>query len=44
MARALEVLPQISEAMRLGKLSYCKVRAITRVATVENEGTLVSIA
>src|SRR5262245_3641299 len=42
--RALEGLPQISEAMRLGKLSYCKARAITRVATPANESLLLSIA
>jgi len=43
-ARALETLPLISEAMRVGKLSYCKARAITRVATAENESLLLSIA
>src|SRR5262245_52348112 len=30
--------------MRRGVLSYCKVRAITRIATAENEGMLLSIA
>ena len=43
-ARALEALPMISEAMRVGKLSYCKTRAITRVATPANESLLLSIA
>ena len=43
-ARALEALPLISEAMRLGTLSYCKARAITRVATPANESLLLSIA
>jgi hypothetical protein len=43
-ARALEQLPLISEAMRSGKLSYCKARAITRVATPTNESLLLSIA
>lgn len=44
MARALEGLPQVSEAFRQGRLSYSKVRAVTRVATAENEGTLLNIA
>jgi hypothetical protein len=43
-ARALETLPLIAEAMRTGKLSYCKARAITRVATAANESTLLTIA
>ena len=43
-ARALAKLPQISEAMRQGKLSYSKVRALTRVATAENEGALMEFA
>ena len=43
-ARALEGLPQVSEAFRQGRLSYSKVRAVTRVATAENEGTLLNIA
>src|SRR5215510_16309290 len=43
-ARALEGLPKISDAMRRGTLSYCKVRALTRVATVDNEGTLLAVA
>jgi len=33
-ARALEGLPRLAEAMRRGVVSYCKVRALTRVATV----------
>lgn len=32
--------PLIDDALRLGKLSYCKVRALTRVATSENEALL----
>ena len=32
-ARALEDLPAISEALRRGEVSYSKVRAITRIAT-----------
>jgi hypothetical protein len=43
-ARALEGLPILSEAMRKGVLSYCKVRALTRVATTENEDYLLYIA
>ena len=43
-ARALGELPKISEAFRLGKVSYSKVRAMTRVATPENEDYLLMIA
>ncbi len=43
-ARALEGLPQISDTFRQGKVSYSKVRAMTRVATPENEGYLLYIA
>jgi hypothetical protein len=43
-ARALETLPLISDAMRRGTVSYCKVRAITRVATPVNEALLLQIA
>jgi hypothetical protein len=43
-ARALGELPQISEAMRRGEVSYSKVRALTRVATSENEGRLLDFA
>jgi hypothetical protein len=43
-ARALEGLPMISAAMARGALSYSKVRALTRVATVETEDTLLMIA
>jgi len=43
-ARALEHLPKISEAMRLGELSYSKVRAMTRVATPGNEFNLLEVA
>ena len=39
-ARALGALPLLSEAMREGRISYSKVRAITRVATPENERRL----
>ena len=43
-ARALERLPKISDAMRRGVLSYCKVRAITRIATAESEELLLQVA
>jgi hypothetical protein len=43
-ARALEHLPKVSAAMESGKLSYSKVREITRVATAETEDTLLTIA
>ena len=43
-ARALEHLPQISECFRKGEVSYSKVRAMTRVATLENEDYLLEIA
>lgn len=43
-ARALPDLPTISEAMRRGELSYSKVRALTRMATPENEGDLLEFA
>jgi hypothetical protein len=42
-ARALGGLPKISDAMRRGVLSYCKVRALTRIATADNEELLVQI-
>lgn len=40
-ARALRELPGVSEAFAAGRLSYSKVRAITRVATPANEALLV---
>jgi hypothetical protein len=43
-AKALPALPRVSAAMQRGQLSYAKVRAITRVATPENEGTLLDLA
>ena len=42
--RALARLPLIDAAFRDGILSYSKVRAITRVATRENEAMLLAIA
>jgi hypothetical protein len=43
-ARALPALPRVSDAMRRGELSFAKVRAITRVATPENEPGLLEVA
>jgi len=43
-AHALKELPKISQTFRKGKLSYSKVRAITRVATRKNENYLLMIA
>ncbi len=43
-ARALGELPVISEAMSRGELSYSKVRALTRVATPDNEEELLDFA
>ncbi len=43
-ALALEQLPEISEAMKNGELSFSKVRAITRVATADNETALLDFA
>jgi hypothetical protein len=43
-ANALADLPKISEAFRSGEISYSKVRAITRVASPDNEDYLLMIA
>ena len=43
-ARALPLLPQISEAFAAGSISFSKARAMTRVATPETEGRLLNIA
>jgi hypothetical protein len=43
-ARCLAGLPEVDQAFAEGELSYSKVRAITRVATPENEGFMVCIA
>ena len=42
-ARALGDLPLMSEAMRRGKLSYSKVRALTRIARPDTEKRLVEL-
>ena len=43
-ARALAGLPQTAEALRDGRISYTKVRALTRVATPASEGELLEFA
>ena len=43
-AHALARLPLIAAAMRQGRVSYSKVRALTRVATPENEAALLDVA
>jgi hypothetical protein len=42
-ARALETLPRLADALACGELSYAKVRALTRVATPETEARLLSV-
>ncbi len=43
-AHALAALPRISAAMQRGSISYAKVRALTRVATPDNEASLLDFA
>jgi hypothetical protein len=43
-ARRLGELPKIDDALRRGTVSYSQVRAISRVATVDNEETLLLYA
>lgn len=43
-AKALAVLPLLSGALQRGEISYAKVRALTRVATPQNESRLMQIA
>lgn len=43
-ARALQALPLISNAMCEGRVSYSKVRALTRIATVANESAVLAVA
>src|SRR5690606_9269005 len=40
LARALGQLPILDAAFAAGRISYSKVRAVTRVATPENDGLL----
>ena len=42
-ARALSELPLLSDALAKGELGYSKVRALTRIATSENEADLLNI-
>lgn len=42
--RALELLPCVDEAFAEGRVSYTKVRQLTRVGTSEHEAELVAIA
>ena len=42
-ARALETLPRLAEALARGQLSYAKVRALRRVATPKEEEKLLAI-
>ena len=42
-ARALEDLPRLAQALARGELSYAKVRALTRVATPETEERLLAV-
>ena len=43
-ARALGNLPLLSDAMQRGRISYSKVRALTRVATAVNENRMLNFA
>jgi hypothetical protein len=43
-ARKLPELPQISKAFSEGRVSYSKVRAMTRVGTPQNEDALLNVA
>lgn len=43
-ARALADLPAIDAALQTGRLSYSKVRALTRVASSDNEAVLLELA
>ena len=43
-ARCLPALPQISGALGAGEISYSKVRALTRVASPDNEAELLTFA
>ena len=43
-ARALSALPQVADAFERGELSYCRTRAITRVASPANEEELIELA
>ena len=42
-ARTLDTLPRLAQALARGELSYAKVRALTRVATPETEERLLAV-
>jgi hypothetical protein len=42
-ARALGTLPRLAQALARGELSYSKIRALTRVATLETEERLLAV-
>src|SRR5690349_8517627 len=42
-ARALATLPRLTDALARGRLSYAKVRALTRVATPKTEARLLAV-
>ena len=44
MARRLPSLPLISAALAKGEISYSKVRALTRIATADNEAEFLAFA
>ena len=43
-ARAIPNLPLLAAALQRGEISYAKVRALTRIATPENEVKLLAVA
>lgn len=43
-ARRLDSLPLVAQAFSEGRLSYCKVRAVCRIANTDNEAELVDLA
>jgi hypothetical protein len=43
-ARAIDDLPLVTQAFAAGRLSYSKVRALTRIATPDNQADLVELA
>ena len=43
-AKALAQLPLLSGAIQRGEISYAKVRALTRIATPDNEAQLLDLA
>ena len=43
-ARALSALPEVSASLSRGEISYSKVRALSRIATADNERDLLEVA